>query len=256
MRLTIIGSSGSLAGPQSPASSYLLTPDDGSDPVIMDLGPGAMGVLPQVTDPGRAHIVFTHLHADHCLDFPSLLVWRRFHPQLAAKSKHTFVGPDFSAKHLGLASADAPGDVDDFSDSFVIHSWREGVVQSVGAFDFTPVRVIHPTETYALRAVERGTGHTLVFSADTAYCDQLVDLAKGAHTLLCEASWGVSSEDAAPDMHMSGPEAAMTATRAGVKRLILTHIPPWIDALATVGAAHDHFSGEIDVATPKKTYEF
>ena len=256
MRLTIIGSSGSLAGPKSPASSYLVSPEDGSDPVIMDLGPGAMGILPQVTDPSRAHIVFSHLHADHCLDFPSLLVWRRFHPRLAATTKNIFVGPIFAAQHLGLASADAPGEVDDFSDSFVIRSWCQGDVQEVGAFDFTPMAMVHPTETYALRVVERDTGQTLVYSADTAYCDDLVDLAKGAQLLLCEASWGASSVGAAPGMHMSGAEAAMTAARSGVERLILTHIPPWIDVADTVSAAQEHFSGQIDVALPMQTYEF
>lgn len=256
MQLTIIGSSGSLAGPTSPASCYLLVPDDGSAPVIMDIGSGAMGVLAQVTDPAAAHVVITHLHADHCLDFPSLLVWRRFHPTAASAGKHTFIGPEFAAEHLGLASADKRGEVDDFSDTMDIRTWSQGETQRVGAFDITPTLVVHPAETYALKVVERATGHSLVFSADTAPCEALTELARGAHTLLCEAGWGVDSDGCPPDMHMDAREAALTAAEAGVQRLIITHVPPWEDAYATEQRATEFFAGEVALAQPLDTFTF
>ncbi|RDH11666.1 MBL fold metallo-hydrolase, partial [Tsukamurella pulmonis] len=83
MRLTILGCSGSVGGPLAACSGYLLEVD-GHPPVVMDFGPGVLGELQQRVDPNTATVMLSHLHADHCLDLPSLLVWRRYHPEPAA----------------------------------------------------------------------------------------------------------------------------------------------------------------------------
>ena len=54
----------------------------------------------------------------------------------------------------------------------------------------------------------------------------LVELADGADLFLCEASF-VECGDNPPDLHLTGREAGDHAARAGVERLVLTHIPPW-----------------------------
>ena len=47
MELTVVGSSGSVPGPRSPASSYLLRApfEGGVFALVLDLGPGSMGAL-------------------------------------------------------------------------------------------------------------------------------------------------------------------------------------------------------------------
>lgn len=55
MKLTILGSSGSVSGPENPASGYLISVDN-SPAVIMDLGPGVLGELQKVQDPVEAHV--------------------------------------------------------------------------------------------------------------------------------------------------------------------------------------------------------
>ncbi|WP_407811409.1 MBL fold metallo-hydrolase, partial [Staphylococcus aureus] len=74
-----MGCSGSVTGPDSPASGYLLTAP-GTPPLVIDFGPGVLGALQRYADPGEVTILLSHLHADHCLDMPGLLVWRRYHP--------------------------------------------------------------------------------------------------------------------------------------------------------------------------------
>ena len=44
MKLTILGSSGSLSGPTNPASGYLVAVDN-SPALLMDIGPGVLGKL-------------------------------------------------------------------------------------------------------------------------------------------------------------------------------------------------------------------
>ena len=56
MRLTVLGCSGSLAGPDSPASGYLLTVP-GGQPVVMDFGPGVLGSLQQHADPNEVAVM-------------------------------------------------------------------------------------------------------------------------------------------------------------------------------------------------------
>ena len=72
MRLTVLGCSGSVVGPDSPASGYLLQAPD-SPPLVIDFGGGVLGALQRHVDPGSVHVLLSHLHADHT-HVPSLLL--------------------------------------------------------------------------------------------------------------------------------------------------------------------------------------
>lgn len=253
MKLTILGCSGSVPTIGNPASGYLIRgAEDSQDPaIIMDLGPGTLAALQEYHDPANAHILISHLHADHCMDFPSLMVWRRYHPQAPARSRHIFHGPAHSPIHLGRLSSDIPDGVDDFSDSFAFSQWVAGQREQVDRFWVTPFRAVHPIETYALRVEERRTGASLFYTADTAYSPELVAAAQGADIMLAEAAWGAASEDAnPPGMHMTGAEAGRLAREAGVKQLVLVHLQPWGDHDATVAQAQEAFGAEVILGRP------
>nr|MBA2717467.1 MBL fold metallo-hydrolase [Propionibacteriales bacterium] len=71
MKLTVVGCSGSLPGPESAASCYLLeAPYEGRTfRLLLDLGSGALGPLQRYADLAAIDAVaLSHLHADHCLD--------------------------------------------------------------------------------------------------------------------------------------------------------------------------------------------
>ncbi|MEX3517034.1 MBL fold metallo-hydrolase [Corynebacterium camporealensis] len=242
MKLTILGCSGSVPTPANPASGYLLSFDNAPS-IVIDMGPGTLAQLQTHQDPCDAHVLFSHLHADHCLDFPSLMVWRRFHPTAPAASRNFCIGPYYAPDHLGRLSSDEVGGVDDMSDTFAFSQWVDGERQLIDDVYVTPYRVLHPVETYALR-IEHPT-RTIVYSGDTAYTENLVKAAEGADLFLCEAAWGPTSEGKVADMHMSGAEAGRAAREAGVKKLALVHLQPWGDAQATLDAARAEFDGEI-----------
>ncbi|WIM67248.1 MBL fold metallo-hydrolase [Corynebacterium breve] len=250
MQLTILGCSGSLAAPGNPGSSYLVTLAD-STSIVMDLGPGSLAALEGAQNPSDAHVVFSHLHADHCSDFISLLIWRQYHPEMAARSRNLMFGPTYAPEHFGRMGGNGPSDIIDFSDTLAFGPWVPHQKELLGSATITPFPVLHPAqESYALRVEESNTGKVLTYSGDTAYTQELVDAARGADVFLCEAAWGPSSEGMAPDMHMSGGEAGRVAREAGVNTLVLVHIQPWADKEETAAAAAKEFDGDIIVGYP------
>ena len=68
-------------------------------------------------------------------------------------------------------------------------------------------------------------GRKIVFCGDTAYCKNLVHLAKGANLLIHETTFSQQEEDIAKrNFHSTTTIAAKIAKKAQVKKLIITHI--------------------------------
>jgi ribonuclease BN (tRNA processing enzyme) len=112
--------------------------------------------------------------------------------------------------------------------------------------------VNHPVPAYAIR-LSVGD-RTLVYSGDSGESDALVELAKGADTFLCEATFG-PGEPYVPDLHMTGRQAGEHANRAGVERLIVTHVPPWGSREVAAEQAAEAFDGAVEAAQPGAVYE-
>ncbi|WP_311342485.1 MBL fold metallo-hydrolase [Corynebacterium riegelii] len=246
MKLTIIGCSGSLGAPGNPGSSYVVS-TEGNPDVVMDLGPGALAGLRNLGfDPSAAHVTFSHLHADHCSDTASLLVWRRYHPERPAVGKNRMYGPSFTADFIGQLGSDGPDQPTDITDTFDVGVWQEDQAVAFEGVTITPFAVEHPAEeSHALRVQDNATGAVLTYSGDSGYTASLVKAAQGADLFLCEAAWGPSAEGQPEGMHLSGEEAGRIAREAGVKQLVLVHIQPWSDKQATLEAARTQFDGPI-----------
>ncbi|HEX3610301.1 MAG TPA: MBL fold metallo-hydrolase [Sporichthyaceae bacterium] len=247
MRLTVVGCSGSFPGPTSPASCYLVEADGFR--VLLDLGAGALGALATHVDVGSIDaVVLSHLHPDHCIDMCGYYVARKYRPD-GALPRIPVHGPADTPSRMAAAYGlpEDPG----MTEQFDFRKLTAGEPFEIGPFRFHTDRTVHPIEAYAIR-VEHG-GKALVYSGDSGVCDELVRLATGADLFLCEASFH-DGRDVAPDVHLTGSQAAEHATRAGVPRLLLTHIPPWNDPARTLSEAAD-FEGRVDLACPGATYE-
>lgn len=252
MRLTVLGCSGSVTGPDSAASGYLLTAP-GTSPVVLDFGGGVLGALQRFVDPRDATVLLSHLHADHCLDVPGLLVWRRYGPG-ESTGRAPMYGPTGTAHRIGVASAEIPGEVDDISDTMDLRIWQDRVPVQIGNLSVTPYRVNHPPESFGFRVSDTG-GHVLAYSGDTAVCDEVVELARGADVFLCEASWTHAPGERPEGIHLSGLEAGQIAERAGVGELLLTHVPPWTSRTAVLAEARSAFSGPVHLVSAGEQFD-
>ncbi|HST65167.1 MAG TPA: MBL fold metallo-hydrolase [Mycobacteriales bacterium] len=247
MRLTIVGCSGSVPGPDSAASAYLVEHEGFR--LLLDLGSGAFGALQQHVDPATLDaVVLSHLHADHCLDLTAMVVHRR-HGVPEPLPRIPVLGP--AGTHDRLAAAYDPAARGGLRDVLAVTRVEPGE-RELGPFRLRFERVNHPVETHAVR-VEAG-GRALAYSGDTGISPGLVAVATGADLLLCEASV-TDGLPHPPGLHLTGRDAGEHAARAGVGRLLVTHVPPWTDRSVVLAEAAGAFGGPTEPAAAGAAYQ-
>jgi ribonuclease BN (tRNA processing enzyme) len=245
VQLTVLGCSGTFPSPTSPCSGYLVEHDGFR--LVLDLGAGALGSLQRHVDLRSIDAVYiSHLHADHCIDLVAYFYARRFHPDGALPILPVY-GPPGTAHRIHSAFEEP---VDGFHEVYDFREVRSGEF-ALGPFTVTNRRVNHPVECHALRV--EADGKVLTYSGDTAACEEIVDLARDADLFLCEASWP-SVPTPPPGIHLTGREAGDHASRAGAKRLVLTHIMPFHDPQAMLAEAKETYDGHIELAAPGAVY--
>ncbi|WP_068398495.1 MBL fold metallo-hydrolase [Kribbia dieselivorans] len=254
MRLTIVGCSGSFAGPASPASCYLLrAPWQGREfSLVLDLGNGSLGALQRHLELGELDAVaLSHLHPDHCLDVTGLYVTRKYDPSGAQSEKLPVYGPAGTAERMAAAYEGIGPE--GMTNEFDFRTIEDRVSFEAGPFRVTPLLVWHPVEAYGFR-VECGD-RVIAYSGDTDACAALAPLFQGADLVLADSAF-VDGRDETAGIHMSGSRAAQAAVDAGgVRRLMLTHIPAWNDPEVCRAQAAAVWPGEVELAQPDATYQ-
>jgi ribonuclease Z len=196
-------------------------------------------------------VVITHLHPDHAYGLPALvqnliLLGRRAPLPIACRQEHA---EPLQALLALFGVLERPGQ---FAVRWVPVHPRVGVpVGTTASFALTAGPASHGRMPNMAVRVERrdGQGGPVVYSSDTEPCDDVVALAAGAHTLIHEATY---LDRAAPraGVHCTAAEAGEVASRAGVRRLILTHLDAAhhdeVEAMARV--ARERFGGLVEVA--------
>lgn len=249
MNITVLGCSGSVPGPDSPASGYLIEADGYR--LLLDLGHGAFGALQRYVSPSDIDaIVISHLHADHCIDLTAYVVALRYG------------GDGYRRKEQRIPLVGVPGTRDRLEAAYDPLARKLGLHQlfafatptasELGPFRMSYAPMNHPTPTNAVK-IEYGD-RSLVYSADTGECDALVQLARGANVLLCEASVG-PDEEIIPDLHLTGRQAGEHAEGAGIERLIITHVPPWNSRQVAADEAATAFDATIEIAHAGAEYK-
>jgi ribonuclease BN (tRNA processing enzyme) len=101
----------------------------------------------------------------------------------------------------------------------------------------------HRPESIAYRLdSERGS---FVYTGDTGYAQTVVELARGAHTLLIDCTF---PDDRPFPGHLTPSGVARIASEADIGRVILTHISPQAERLDLVSEVARGYTGEVIVA--------
>ena len=253
MRLTILGRSPASPNPGEACAGYLV--EGGGARVLVDIGPGVVAQLVRRHHPDELDaVVVSHMHADHMLDLVTLRYvypWRA----LPMDQRLRVVLPPGSADQV-LDLARGVGNARHFEDCYRLSEHDGSSTLSVGALSLTPIATQHYIPCWGFRIV--ADGRRLAYTADTAPCGGLSDLATDADLLLSEATLRSLDEDAAspePRGHLTPWEAGHAAREGGSRRLMLTHLPVNGDAAWASTAASEAFTKDAEIAEPSRSYE-
>src|SRR5450759_4378147 len=251
MELVVLGNGAAYPGPGQACSGYLIR--DGETGLMIDCGNGAIRKLQEAGEEDNVTgLLFSHLHADHCLDIFSLFYQRVYNRGKSYPRLPLYLPPGEAGRLASLAKLLRVEPKKLFEKAFESIEYDPGAKLAVDALQVSFCRNEHPVPTYAVR-VERDSA-SFVYSSDTGPQPELERLATGCDLLLSEASLSDADFDPAHPIHLTPRLAAEVAIRAGVKRLLLTHIWPYYNRTVMLEDARQVFPAA-DLAEELQRYQ-
>ena len=199
-----------------------------------------------VTIDQLSYIFFSHLHPDHTGEIVTFLFATKYPDTYRRRKPFTIVAAKgFVDFYERLKSAYgewielAPGLMD-----ITELDTKERDHLDFGQFDVDTLPMDHTDKSLAYR-ITAPDNRSVVYSGDTDLCDNLVTLAKGVDVLICESA--LPDEMKVPG-HLTPSLAGQIATRAGVKKLVLTHFYPECDGVDVAKECQKTYQGPLVLA--------
>ncbi len=236
VNLTIIGPWGGYPKANEASAGYLLEHEGYH--LLIDCGSGVLSKLQTFIQPEDLDgVILSHYHADHIADIGVLQHARLIQGFLGKKmSNLPIYAHDLHAQEFSMLT---------YKEVTKGISYQPGEVLQAGPFSITFQKTKHPVECYAMR-FEAG-GRSLVYTADTAYKEELVSFSQNTDLLLCECNF-YGHQNGTNAGHMTSLDSGKLASEANVKKLILTHLPHYGRVEQLQEEAETIFNGPIILA--------
>lgn len=230
MKLTILGNNGPFPAAGGACSGYLVR--NGKTNILIDCGNGVLANLQKfIRFEELDAIILTHLHSDHVSDMQVLkyaVQIKRKRMQMDRVLK-VYAPPEPAEEYKRL----------DVQDAFSLGTIAADSVLKIGDIKLTFAQMVHPSMDFAV-AMECNE-KKFVFSGDTSWTEEINGFSRGADLLMLDA--GLLEKDyteGAP--HLTASQCGAVASKAGVKRLLLTHFWPEYDVKELLEEARRKFS--------------
>ncbi|HWR19180.1 MAG TPA: MBL fold metallo-hydrolase [Clostridia bacterium] len=216
MKLTILGKYGPFPAPLGACSGYLLESEGIS--LVLDFGSGTLSRLLQLKPTlDISAVLLSHLHSDHISD---MFILRYALQQLEARGMRSspivsVAMPNDPSMEFSALSA---------SGVYDIQQVHDGTRLRFGDMLISFHRGTHPVPSYSIDITH--LGKRFVYTGDTGYREELVDLCKDADMLLADTGYLNADKVSRVAAHLTTGEVGRLARDANVKRLICTHIWP------------------------------
>ncbi len=240
MELVILGAGGTWPTAGGATSGYLLRQDGFN--LWVDMGSGTMAQLQQHLALSDVHaVLISHAHPDHFVDIYPFF-YARFYGELGEHGLPLFAPNGFFETAAGLVSEESR---DHMRTAYTSHGLEPGDGFDIGPFriETRPMRHLGPSLGFRISA----GGVVIAYTGDTGPTEEIEAIGRGANVLLSEATWQ-DGPNLLP-FHLSARQAGEHAERAGVGRLLLTHIWPSLDREVSRAQAAETYSGEIVLAS-------
>jgi ribonuclease BN (tRNA processing enzyme) len=238
MRVQVVGCSPAWPNPGGAQSGYLVE-EDGRR-LLLDCGPG---VLPSLREregwPRLDAIVISHFHLDHWGDLIPWAFGGLYGAGRDVRAPTLWLPPGGRETLHGLDPVLYANAV---LELFEVREYEGQTPFSAAGFDVVAHRMLHyAIESYGLRVTSQE--RTLAYSADTAPCPGLVELARDADLFLCEAT--LAQPEPGVRGHLTAGEARDAFAASGAGRLVIVHRPDELPLPEGVERAQDGL--ELDV---------
>ena len=243
MKLTVLGCGPATVGGKKAGSGYLI--DNGTHEIVLDLGYGAHKNLQKATDFTKlTSLFFSHLHPDHCYDLGAFLDQKMSfisNGLLEEKTQVNIFGPE-GVKEFYSGIIDVFPSLKNIQFKVTVSEMNHSEIKLLD-FKAKSKPLKHGVTTLAYRI--ESSGKTIVYSADTEYCQEIVDLGAGADLLILECS---VPEDRRMSGHLTPADCARIAVESNPKKLLLTHFFPYNDEEKAKQIVEEKFKGEVLIA--------
>ncbi len=247
MRLTVLGSSASYAGPGHACSGHLV--EAGETRVLMDCGNGVLANLAGVADPTAVDAVFiTHEHPDHYADLYGLQALLRYAPDGPVGRLPLYMPIGLFDRVVAPLNDHGRAE---FAEAFQLFELVDRVTVELPDLAVTPALVDHVDPTFAL--VVEDDSARLCYTADTRPGIRVLSAAASVNLLLAEATLPQAYAGAAP--HMTAAQAGALAYQAGALSLVLTHLWPTVDRVQAAAEASASYGSPACVAEEFDTFD-
>jgi ribonuclease BN (tRNA processing enzyme) len=184
-------------------------------------------------------VVVSHGHPDHCADLNPLLRVRALSDSPPA-ALPVYALPGALDAVLAL---DRPRMLDS---AYRLCEFSAGSAFEVGPFRIDTWALPHFLPNAGIRL--SADGHGVAYTGDTGPSEGLVSLARGADLFIAEATYADEMDAKNAPYLSSARQAGEYATRAGVGRLLLTHLWPEEDPAPYLAAARLNYDGAMGIA--------
>jgi ribonuclease Z len=253
IRVTFLGVGAALPAPGQTNCAYLI--EAGGARILFDCGPA---VLQQLAAVGRTpgdvtHLFVSHAHGDHALGWPMFRLWWGLHQfdGDAPPAPTTAVASEATWAHLRVLWDHSYGEIPALELPAVeLPADRPHEHRLTPAIRLSTWRMAHSERFPVLGARFEVGGKVLAFTADTARCDGVLELARGADLLVHDSAHSVTVQprkETQGRYHCSARDAGEYAAAAGARRLALVHVSAEYEGRheALVEEARAHFGGEV-----------
>jgi ribonuclease BN (tRNA processing enzyme) len=241
VRVTVLGTTG--AWPEAGRACSGLLVESGESRLVLDLGFATLPRLLAHTPVSRLTGVFvTHAHADHCVDLYGL--YRAVSLSGGSVRSPRIYGPAEVLDRLG--PLDGPGGVERLRATLDFHALTAESTIEIGPFRLRTRALPHFLPNFGVRV--EAEGQAIAYTGDTGPADAVAELAEGCDLFVCEAMDLEPGTGDRARFLLTPAQAAGYATRAKVRRLLLTHFAPGTEREPYRAAAAAGFSGPILLA--------
>ena len=246
----ILGSGTCVPSVKRAPSGYLMNLDD-----VYYLFDGGSGTLRQIAAINIDYnlietIFYTHLHVDHTAELLPLLFARKYDPSSSKQNTLNIYGPIGILDHIRNLEKLAGKWVYSENNNISVTELTAGSELNLPGGKVKAYGTYHQPNSIGYR-VSCNDGRVLCYTGDSDDGEGLIGFLQNASLAIAECSFPDQNKTKG---HLTPTELGIIAAKAGIKRLVLTHLYPEMDNIDAVSIIKEHFTGSVELGEDLMEY--